>query len=654
MKRTPVILIPLLWLVLASTSANAALSYWDSNGSTTGAGDTPTGTWDADTIWTSDPNGAGATNAWSDGDTAIFSAGTDATNAYTVTINSTVNPVGITFEEGVPTLVGGAINMTNAADFPIVCNTNAIISSSLVGSGFKKTGARTLTLSGNNGFGDVSTIAEGVVAITTGTALGSTLAATIVSNGATLQVATTAAQGEPAILNGQGVGGIGALRLTASNPGNNAWVGGVVLGSDARINMDVSGSWGWGTGFINGTNGGNNFNLYLGGTGIGTIRLNIGGRAIVLGSGSIYKDGNSAVTFETPCITGPLYFSGGVITVRASGGNPITATSTIYFNPGPGSTDMRTASGGPSFTLTTPIVINAGANAIFNTLGTSTVTNTINLNNVIGGTGNLTKTNTGPVNLNAANTYSGNTTVKLGNLNLGVNGSISNSAVIDVQSGATLDVSAVTGGFVLQTAQTLKGNGTVVGNVLVNGTISPGASVGNLTFNNNLTLRASASLLIEVDKSLSPSNDVITVSGTLTNIGGGTMTVANSGPSLVVGDSFQIFSQALLNGQALTVSSGGGVVWSNRLAVDGSIEVLTVPPKVPATNLTIVPLGSATFKLGGLGGPNLAYGVYTSTNIATPMTNWSLIGTTNADGSGVIQFVDPQATNKQRFYRFGQ
>jgi hypothetical protein len=36
------------------------------------------------------------------------------------------------------------------------------------------------------------------------------------------------------------------------------------------------------------------------------------------------------------------------------------------------------------------------------------------------------------------------------------------------------------------------------------------------------------------------------------------------------------------------------------------------------------------------------------------MSSWSWIGTTNADGAGLIRFTDTQATNNQRYYRFGQ
>ena len=74
----------------------------------------------------------------------------------------------------------------------------------------------------------------------------------------------------------------------------------------------------------------------------------------------------------------------------------------------------------------------------------------------------------------------------------------------------------------------------------------------------------------------------------------------------------------------------------------------------PATNLAIVAAGPISFKVGGLGGAGQPYGIYASTSLAATMTNWWLLGTTNADASGVIQFLDTQATNRQRFYRIGQ
>jgi len=255
----------------------------------------------------------------------------------------------------------------------------------------------------------------------------------------------------------------------------------------------------------------------------------------------------------------------------------------------------------------------------------------------ISGAGGFDKTGVGTLALSGVNTYSDATTVSAGKLLVNSPGSLAAASAVTVNAGGTLGGSGTIGGAVT---------------VAAGGTLSPGTSVGTLTLSSDLTL--SGNLLIEVNKSPSPSNDVIAVGGTLTNTGVGTVTVTNIGwKALWAGDSFRIFNKPLSNGLALTVVSAGGVVWTNKLDVDGSIVVISAPPPVAATNLTIRAVGSTNF-LGGLGAPNSVYGILTSTNVTTPMANWWLIGITDSDADGVIQFLDPQATNDQRFYRFGQ
>ena len=176
-------------------------------------------------------------------------------------------------------------------------------------------------------------------------------------------------------------------------------------------------------------------------------------------------------------------------------------------------------------------------------------------------------THGGIVKLTGVNTYAGGTTVANGKLL--VNGSLASGAVI-VQSGGTLG-----------------GSGTINGPVTVQsgGTLSPGTSIGTLTINNNLTL--AGNVLVEINKSLSPSNDLVAVSGVLTNTGTGVLTVSNLGSALAAGDSFKLFSKPLLNGGALTLSPvtpGPGLLWVNNLAVDGTLGV--VPVAMNPTNLT--------------------------------------------------------------------
>jgi len=189
--------------------------------------------------------------------------------------------------------------------------------------------------------------------------------------------------------------------------------------------------------------------------------------------------------------------------------------------------------------------------------------------------GGLTKTGNGTLELTAANTYAGATTIRAGKLALAGAGTLANSTTISVSSNATFDVSGVS--FTLGVGQSLGGQGTVIGNVIANGIVAPGASVGTLTFNNNLDLAGNT--MMELDKSLSPSNDVLMVSGTLAY--GGTLTLTNIGVTpLAVGDTFQLFSAGSKAGTfaALAGSPGAGLTWNFNPTAGVATVVSAAPP----------------------------------------------------------------------------
>ena len=84
-------------------------SYWDLNGAVTGAGTAPSGTWDStSTNWSSSASGTVATGPWAE-QNAIFSAGSDATGSYTVSISGTQVVVGLFVQSGTPTFTGGRL-----------------------------------------------------------------------------------------------------------------------------------------------------------------------------------------------------------------------------------------------------------------------------------------------------------------------------------------------------------------------------------------------------------------------------------------------------------------------------------------------------------------------------------------------------------------
>jgi hypothetical protein len=143
-------------------------------------------------------------------------------------------------------------------------------------------------------------------------------------------------------------------------------------------------------------------------------------------------------------------------------------------------------------------------------------------------------------------------------------------------------------------AQTLQGNGTLLGSLTANasGTVSPGGAnaIGKLTVTNNLTL--GGTLIMELNRTNSPATNDLLVANAIT--AGGTLQVNNLGPDLHSGDTFQLFSVPVSGAFAVTnlpATNGSGsitYVWTNNLALDGTISLLVGVPNVniTPTNLT--------------------------------------------------------------------
>lgn len=114
----------------------------------------------------------------------------------------------------------------------------------------------------------------------------------------------------------------------------------------------------------------------------------------------------------------------------------------------------------------------------------------------------LTEAGSSTLTLSGTNTYTGPTRVAGGTLALSGEGTISNSASIQIDAGATLSVTDRTGGSMsLVAGQTLKGGGTFAGGSITEAgsTLSPGLSPGVLTFNGTLQMSSGSVFSVELN-----------------------------------------------------------------------------------------------------------------------------------------------------------
>ncbi len=254
----------------------------------------------------------------------------------------------------------------------------------------------------------------------------------------------------------------------------------------------------------------------------------------------------------------------------------------------------------------------------------------------------------GTQTLGDANSYTGNTIIQQGTLALGINGLISSSPVIEIDGGATLDVSVFTSGLTLDNSQTLKAGGTTSA-----GTIATGAGTG-------LALGPTSSLQFSAfNGTTAPLT--ISGSGAITLSIGNTVTVTNvSGSPFTAGD-YKLISEGSSGGvtgiapSAVTVSGNGIVGGATSSLVISNAELylhVTAGASTPATNS--ISFSANTANIGVAGVPNTQYELLTTTNLTNPPSLWLPIQTNTTSGTGVTNFIDLNATNHQQFYRTKQ
>ena len=387
-KRQPLGLIMIVFLLTwqIGQPLQGAIVYWDINGTTAGAssGGTATGTWDAsNTFFNGTANGTGAVAAWAANDTLNIAAGSNATQAYTITVSGTQVIGGLNFEEGLVTLSGGTLELFANSSFDVASGLTATVNSTVDdGAGtfnLTKTGAGTLVLGGTNSYNGNTLINAGTLSISTdlnlGAVPGGVTANSINFTGSgTLQFTGT---GNPTINSNRGItiGNTftGTAQVVAS--ANAVAYGGVITGIAGTTFKKT------GAGTLNLS--GNSTSAFLGALNVDGGTLTLSGAGEMAGTSGVTIGNRGALSLDNSVTNngnrtaGAIASSGGTINFI---GNAAATTETLgVLTLNAGALTINSTAGAGGSTLTIPSITrsvvggtlylnnNSGANVVLST-----------------------------------------------------------------------------------------------------------------------------------------------------------------------------------------------------------------------------------------------------------------------------------------------
>ena len=409
---------------------------------------------------------------------------------------------------------------------------------STTGGNLSVTNTALTILSGNNTYLGTTTVSSGArLRLGSATALGATNSGTTISSGGALDLNGQTIGAEALTISGTGVSSSGAIFNSSASAAT--WSG-IITPSGGSTIKATSGSITLSGGIDLNNNSDSSRTLTLDGTGEIIVSGNISnsfagstGSLIKTGIGTVTLSGANTYSGTTEISAGTLRLSGtsalstsGVIfgssssaddsTLQLAGGGNYVLSAFGSTNKNGNNIDFTNSSGSAAtltFTAATNYVTRGSDGAggrtvanqstnlgvVFN--GAMDIGSTTGNNVTFGGAGNttvkgaifntntavvrgLTKTGTGILSLEGANSYNGPTTVSAGSLIVDGNQS---SAIgsLNVAAGATLG-----------------GSGTIGGVTTISGVLSPGkSSIGTLTVSNNVTWNGGENWVFELGAS---------------------------------------------------------------------------------------------------------------------------------------------------------
>jgi autotransporter-associated beta strand protein len=454
-----------------------------------------------------------------------------------------------------------------------------------------KLGTGTMTLTGNNIYGGLTTVAAGVLNIQNNTALGATANGTVVLSGAELQMqGGLAVAGETLNLSGNGTSGSGAFR---SMSGNNSWSGAITLAAASRINSETAGDNLTITAGISGTNQ----NLTVGGAGDMFLHGPIG-----TGNGTLTKDGTGTVTItNSNTYQGVTNINAGVVNIRNDYALGSTAGNVVVANGAALQIQQDAAYNGGN-------AISVGAETLF--LSGNGISNTGALRNLNGDNrwgGNITvgsantriNSDSGTLNLTATTT---NIAVALGSNTLTVGGAGNTRIGSNLTSGTAGQLVKDGAGTL-----TLAGNGTAF-----TGTVNVTAGTTRFGANNALN-NASSSLTITGNSSIIDFANYQQTIGNLTSGVGNTTTLLQFGAN----SSVTLASGLSVLGGNWTFTGNVAAGESGKLVVGSGTTLRLASSNQTALGLNIE-LAGGTLEVNG--------------------TAWNSFGNLTVTGNSIIDF----------------